>query len=257
MGVEVSTSLADECAKLLDTPYIAGNVDYIPHPEDKNFGVPSDCLKFNAAVLFINTRCNTRVLQKNNKRTALKIHNTLLHALTELARQNNGEVIISGASGISGLYAFFTGKDQNHNTDAFNFPVTGNAASFASAGTYAALKTALQLTHLFTFRESDLYSRLKKYSALDFSIGIDYGNILCASSEAGLLYFGPCLEKPVTISNRIAPPNYIGITRLAYTLIPENLLTGLRIKKKTSWRSRFVTTTNGLETMYICRIGSR
>ncbi len=279
-------SVSEKIASLLDTVYTADNVDYIPEKDEVNVQSPGDCLKFNAAVLYLNTRCNTRVLQKNNKRTAVKIHHAYLQALTEIARLYNGEVKMAGTTGI---YVLFTGAPGENALPEAPQPayvakkiLPDAELNLAGAAATDAVDTALQFMRLFTSRESGLFARMKKYSALEFTIGIDYGNILYASADirqfspayngqasltdspvsqlniqpadTGPLFIGACMEKPVLISNRIRPPYYVGISRLVYTLLPDDLLADYEVKSKApSWRSRFFSTTGGLETMYMVR----
>ncbi|RZK68208.1 MAG: hypothetical protein EOO85_24740 [Pedobacter sp.] len=110
---------------------------------------------------------------------------------------------------------------------------------------------------------SGINTLLAKYSAVDFGIGLDDGNILCAKVGVGgdnntkdLIWIGNPVNKSVVISNECKASYHIGISSRVYN----NLLDDVKYGKKKDymgierevdmWQSYYVTYNGKQEVFY-------
>lgn len=86
--------------------------------------------------------------------------------------------------------------------------------------------------------EEGINELLKKYSKLDFGIGIDHGNILCTKVGVGgehnrdIFWIGNPVNKSTVLGDNSKKPNHIAISKHVY----DNLLDPVKYgKQKNAW----------------------
>ena len=193
--------------EIIDTNVTIQEVNYIPDLTDNKLTFNGAGVKFHAAVLYIDMRDSTEVLNKHNRPTIAKIHKAYLHTTVKIATSLGGEVrSFNGDS----VLAFFQGNTKS----AIN----------------SAVKAAMNICYMITNKESGINELLAKYSAVNFGIGIDFGKILCTKIGVGhdnntqdLIWIGNSVNKSVVISDDCEASNYIGISWIIYNNLSDEL----------------------------------
>jgi adenylate cyclase len=197
---------------ILETNFTYEEVTFVPEITNSRLTFNSTGLKFTATVLYIDMRDSTEALNKHNKPTIAKIHKAYLHTTVKIATALGGEVrSFNGDS----VLAFFQGTTQQSLSNA--------------------VKAAMQIRYMIANSDSGINNLLAKYSAVNFGIGLDYGNILCAKVGVGgdnntkdLIWIGNSINKSVIISDECSASYYIGISKLVY----DNLLDEVKFGEK-------------------------
>lgn len=192
---------------IVDENFTITDITYVPKLDDPNLTFGNTGLKFDATTVFIDMRGSTEVLNNHNKTTVAKIHMSYFHAIVKIANSNNGHV--RSFNGDSALI-FFQGKSKQALSDA--------------------VITAMKVKYLLSDNTDGINTILKKYSEIDFGIGIDYGEVLCTKIGIGgdhnrdLFWVGNCVNKSTVIGNECKSPNHVGISKVVY----DNLLEGAK-----------------------------
>ena len=97
-----------------------------------------------------------------------------------------------------------------------------------------AVKAAMQMKYMISDKEGGINNQLKKYSPIDFGIGIDDGKILCTkvgiagTNNRDLIWVGNPVNKAVVLSDFSKSPRHIAISSLVYTNLLDNVKYGKR-----------------------------
>jgi class 3 adenylate cyclase len=111
----------------------------------------------------------------------------------------------------------------NGNVRSFN----GDSALIFFHGNYketmsTAVKCAMQIKYMLANTDSEVNKKLKKYSELDFGIGIDHGNVLCTKIGIGgdhnrdIFWIGNSVNKSTVLGDQSKSPNHIAISSYIY-----------------------------------------
>lgn len=230
MGVKMLMSLKKDITSkvntIINSNFEVEEVKYVPDITDNKLTFGNKGLKFRATVLHIDMRGSTKILNNHNKTTVAKIHMAYFHTIVKIAGSLGGYVrSFNGDS----MLVFFPGTSK----------VTISNA----------VKAAMQMKYMISNKESGINNILSKYSAIDFGIGLDEGEILCTkigvggdNNNKGLFWAGNAVNKSVRLSDLAKKPNHICISSYVhYNLIDEvkyttgkNLL--LLMQKKNMWQ---------------------
>lgn len=214
MGLK--NDITEKVKEILDTNFLNVDIAYVPEITDTKLTFGNKGLKFEATVLYIDLRDSTKILNKHNKSTIAKIHKAYLYTTVKIAKSLGGEVrSFNGDS----VLAFFQGTTQNTLSNA--------------------VKAAMKIRYMIANAESGINTLLEKYSAVDFGIGIDDGNILCVKVGIGgdentkdLIWIGNAVNKSVMISDECKAEYYIGISSYVYNNLNDEVKYGT---KKNAW----------------------
>jgi adenylate cyclase len=132
-------------------------------------------------------------LNKHNKASVAKMHMAYFHTLVKIAKSLGGEVrSFNGDS----MLVFFQGTTKQTLSNA--------------------VQAAMQMKYMITNSQSGINKYLTQYSALNFGIGLDDGEILCTkiglggdSNNQDLMWIGNCVNKSTAISDKCQDPNHI------------------------------------------------
>lgn len=226
--------------EIIDTNFQIEDITYVPEITDSKLTFGNKGLKFEATVLYIDLRDSTKILNKHNRATIAKIHKAYLHTTVKIATSLGGEVrSFNGDS----VLAFFQGTTK---------------LSLSNA-----VVAAMQIRYMISHSESGINTLLAKYSAVDFGIGLDHGNILCVKVGVGgdantkdLIWIGNAVNKSVVISDHCKADEYIGISSHVYNNLNDEVKYGIQKdywgneQKVDMWTSYRVMYNGSYETFY-------
>ena len=200
-------NIAKKAKEILDNNFQIEKVSYVPDISDSKLTFGSKGLLFEATVLHIDLRGSTTLLNKHNRATLAKIHKVYFHAIITIADIFNGE--IRSFNGDS-MLVFFQGTTKQ--------------------SLCTAVKAAMKMRYMLSIDEGGVSKLLKKYTEINFGIGIDDGNILCAkfgkggvSNKNDLVWLGNAVNKSVKISDTRKSPHYIGISSYVYSNLTDEV----------------------------------
>jgi adenylate cyclase len=180
-------------------------ISYIPRIDDTKLTFLNTGLEFEATVIFIDMRGSTATLNKHNKTTVAKIHMSYFHTIVKIANANNGHV--RSFNGDSALI-FFQGTTKDSLSNA--------------------VLTAMKIKYMVSDDKQGINKLLKKYSEVDFGIGMDNGKILATKvgisggHNRDLFWIGNCVNKSTVIGNECRSPTHIGISSHVYGNLNDN-----------------------------------
>lgn len=185
---------------ILKDKFEVKEVSYIPKIDDSKLTFGNTGLKFTGSVLFIDMRGSTEVLNNHNRTTVAKLHMSFFHTIVKIANSLDGNV-------------------RSFNGDSALIFFHGNYKETIST----AVKCAMQIKYMIDNSESGINEILKKYSKLDFGIGIDHGNVLCTKVGIGgehnrdLFWIGNCVNKSTVLGDQSKKPNHVSISSHVYS----------------------------------------
>lgn len=191
--------IKNKVKSILDEKFEVKDISYIPKIDDTKLTFGNTGLKFTGSVLFIDMRSSTEVLNSHNKTTVAKLHMAFFHTIVKIANSLNGNV--RSFNGDSALIFFQGDYIQTIST---------------------AVECAMKIKYMIDNSESGINELLKKYSKLDFGIGIDHGNILCTKVGIGgehnrdLFWIGNSVNKSTVLGDKSSRPNHISISEYVY-----------------------------------------
>jgi class 3 adenylate cyclase len=198
-------------SSILDNKFSTEEISYVPDLEDTKLTFGNTGLEFEATVLFIDMRGSTEVLNKHNKSTVAKIHMSYFHTIVKIANSLGGQVrSFNGDS----LLVFLQGTTKNTLSNA--------------------VKAAMQMKYMISNDDSGINGLLKKYTPIDFGIGIDDGKILCTkvgiagTNNRDLIWVGNSVNKSVVLSDLSKSPNHIAISSRVYDCLLDDVKYGVR-----------------------------
>jgi class 3 adenylate cyclase len=185
---------------ILDEKFETTDVTYIPKIDDSKLTFGNTGLKFTGSSLFIDVRGSTKVLNENNRTTVAKLHMAFFHAIVKIANSLDGHV-------------------RSFNGDSALIFFQGNLKKTLST----AVKCAMQIKYIIDNSEEGINELLKKYSKLNFGIGVDHGNIICTKVGVGgehnrdLFWIGNAVNKSTVLGDQSSSPNHISISSYVYS----------------------------------------
>ena len=188
---------------ILDDKFTVTDITYIPKIDDSKLTFGNTGLKFTGSVLFIDMRGSTKLLNSHNKTTVAKLHMAYFHTIVKIANSLDGNV-------------------RSFNGDSALIFFEGNYKETIST----AVKCAMQIKYMIDNSSSGINELLKKYSKLDFGIGIDHGDVLCTKVGVGgehnrdLFWIGNSVNKSTRLGDQSKSPKHISISSYVY----DNLL---------------------------------
>lgn len=181
--------------------FLVEEVSYVPTISNSKLTFGCKGLEFEATVLYIDMRGSTSILNTHTKRVVAKIHMLYYHAIVKIAKDTEGEI-------------------RSFNGDSLLVFYQGTTKESLSKAVKAAMKMKYAINEL-------LNDNLKRYTDIDFGIGIDHGKILATKVGVGgadetkdLIWIGNAVNKSTKISDKCKSNYNIGISRYVY----ENLL---------------------------------
>lgn len=228
--MSLKEDIRNKVKTIVDGSFDVKDIDYVPTIDDSKLTFGNTGLSFYSTVLFIDMRGSTEVLNKHHKTTVAKIHMSYFHTIVKIANANNGHV--RSFNGDSALI-FFQGNTKDSLSDA--------------------VRTAMKIKYMLSDSSDGINTILKKYSEVDFGIGIDHGKVLCTKVGVGgnhnrdLFWVGNCVNKSTVVGNNCKSPYHIGISNFVY----DNLTDSAKIggDKKNMW-TRGLFEYNGITEYY-------
>jgi adenylate cyclase len=192
--------IIDDVNIILDNKFDVDEIEYVPEISDSKLIFGNYGLQFEATVLYIDMRESTSILEKHNKPVVAKIHMAYFKTIVKIAKSLGGEVrSFNGDS----MLVFFQGTTKNTLSNA--------------------VKAAMMIQYMIDSSDG-INNQLKKYSKIDFGIGIDDGKILCTKiglarnpNNQDLIWIGDAVNKSTIISDTRKSPNHIGISSYVYS----------------------------------------
>lgn len=157
---------------------------------------------------------NLPLLQKTSKRLAARVYKMYYHALKEVCKETGGHFNCFSPDSFLLVY-----PKENHDSSYV-------------------VDTALRIADLFSVQ---LREPFEKHCHLNFSMGIDHGNVLGTKVTSDhnfqhIAWYGTTIDKAKTICQKSLRPFYVGISGTVYHHLNEDLLTTtkhiLGIKKR-------------------------
>ena len=188
---------------VLEEKFEITDICYVPRIDDPKLTFGNTWLKFTGSVLFIDMRSSTKVLNDPNRTTVAKLHIAFFHTIVKIA--NTHGVNVRSFNGDSALI-FFHG----------NLKVTITTE----------VVCAMQIKYMIDNSEAGINELLKKYSKLNFGIGVDHGNILCTKVGVGgehnkdIFWIGNAVNKSTVLGDNSQSPSHLSISKYVY----DNLL---------------------------------
>jgi len=197
--LSLKLKIENKASEVIDNKFDITEVTTVPNIDDTRLTFGNTGLKFTATVLYIDMRGSTKLLSNHNRSTTAKLHMVYFHTIVSIANSLGGSVRSFNGDG---MLVFFQGDTKD---------------SLSTA-----VKSAMQMVYMLTHTDSKVRQKLAKYSAIDFGIGMDHGNILCTkagksgSNNRDLVWLGHAVNKSVKIGDELSSPNRIGISSHVY-----------------------------------------
>lgn len=185
---------------ILDEKFEVTDVTYVPKIDDPKLTFGNKGLRFTGSSLFIDIRGSTQVLNDKNRTTVAKLHMSFFHTIVKIANSTNGNV-------------------RSFNGDSALIFFEGNYKKTLSS----AVSCAMQIKFMIDNSESGINELLKKYSKLNFGIGVDHGNILCTKVGIGgehnrdIFWIGNAVNKSTVLGDKSSSPHHISISSHVYS----------------------------------------
>lgn len=199
----VSDDIIKQAKDYLAGDYEIEETDTIPEPKDVPFGKKAKLMQLCA--FCIDMRGSTKLLLEHHKQTAVKYHKAFLYATAKVVLNKGG--IIRSYNGDS-LLAFWPAKTKGQISDC--------------------VKAAMNAKWLLNDK---LKSNFDEYQAIDFGIGIDWGDVLIAragvardANNNDLIFIGKCVNYAVAIADSACGSHHIGISTSTYDNLTDELI---------------------------------
>ena len=185
---------------ILDEKFQVTDITYVPKIDDPKLTFGNTGLKFTGSSLFIDLRGSTAVLNTHNKPIVAKLHMAFFHTIVKIANSLDGNV--RSFNGDSALI-FFQGTLKETLSKA--------------------VKCGMKIKYMIDNSEGGINELLKKYSKLDFGIGIDHGNIICTKVGVGgehnrdIFWIGNPVNKSTVLGDSSKAPQHISISSFVYS----------------------------------------
>ena len=213
----MKSGIDTKVAEIIDDVFETSDITYVPDINDTKLTFGNKGLKLTATVLYIDMRGSTAVLNNHNRTSVAKIHKAYFHTIVTIAKSLGGEVRSFNGDG---MLVIFQGTTKTKLSDA--------------------VSAAMQMKWMLTSSDSKVKKKMKKYTSVDFGIGIHYGDILCSKvgiageNNRDLVWIGNAVNKSVKIGDKIH--NDIGISSTVY----ENLEDRVKYVIEKDWNDNDV-----------------
>ncbi|HVL69289.1 MAG TPA: adenylate/guanylate cyclase domain-containing protein [Vicinamibacterales bacterium] len=195
----------DDAKKVVDDffsgKYTVTDTEKIPSVEDLTFG--KNGKKIELAMLFIDIRESTAIVDATRRVTAARMYKTFLWGVTKIARENDGEICSFNGDGV--LAAFAGGMKRT------------NAAKAALQMRW--FGTELLKPKMDEYFEENTQLQGKEF---DFGIGIDSGDVLVVrggirgENNNDLVWVANATNYAVKLSKEGSSPYYVCISERVY-----------------------------------------
>lgn len=198
--------IEDKVTEIIDSNFDVSEVTVVPDIEDSRLTFGNKGLRFEATVLYIDMRGSTEILNKHNRVSVAKLHSAYFHTIVTIAKSLGGEVRSFNGDG---MLVFFQGTTKRTLSNA--------------------VKAAMQMKYMLTSDDSRVKTKMQKYSAVNFGIGLDDGNILCTkvgisgTNNRDLVWIGNPVNKSVKLGDTREAPYHIGISSYVYTNLEDDV----------------------------------
>ena len=202
----MKSDIEEKVTDIIDSSFVVENINVVPDLGDTRLTFSNKGLQFEATILYIDMRESTKILNKHNKTTIAKLHMAYFHTIVKIANQLGGDVRSFNGDG---MLVFFQGTTK---------------ISLSNA-----VKAAMKMKYMLTDSDSKVSKKLKKYSALNFGIGLDDGKILCTkvgisgTNNRDLVWVGNPVNKSVKIGDMLEAPNHVGISSYVYNNLTDEM----------------------------------
>ena len=202
--------IKNKVKSILDDKFTITDVKYIPKLDDSKLTFGNTGLRFKGSILFIDMRGSTEVLNNHNKSTVAKLHKSFYHTIVKIANSVDGHV-------------------RSFNGDSALIFFEGNLKATLSK----AVECGMKIKYAIDNSDLGINELLKKYSKLDFGIGIDHGEILCTKVGVGgehnrdNFWIGNPVNKSTVLGDQSNKPNHVSISKYVY----DNLLDSAKFGK--------------------------
>lgn len=202
--------ITNKVKSIIDEKFETTEVSYVPKLDDGKLTFGNTGLKFTGSSLYIDLRGSTKVLNKHNRATVAKLHMSFFHTIVKIANSLGGNV-------------------RSFNGDSALIFFHGNLKKTLSK----TVKCAMQIKYMIANSESGINTKLKKYSELNFGIGIDHGEILCTKVGIGgehnrdLFWVGNAVNRSTVLGDQAKGPCHLNISNFIYI----NLLDDVKLGK--------------------------
>lgn len=198
--MSIVENILTKTASLSDVEYsysITSDFNYIDTLDDDCSAIVMD-----ATVVYFEIK-NLQVLLKTGKRLAARVYKMYYHVLQE---------VCNATDGVLNCYS--------PNSFLIIYPKEKHDISYV-------VNTALKIADLFSIK---LREPFEKHCHLNFSMGIDNGNILGTkvisdNKHQHVSWFGLTIDKAKTICQKSIRPFYVGVSGTVFHHLSEDLLT--------------------------------
>jgi class 3 adenylate cyclase len=196
----MKTSIENKVSAVIDEKFEIEDIKYVPDIDNSKLTFGNSGLRFTATVLYIDMRQSTKILNKHNRATVAKLHIAYFHTIVKIATSLGGDVRSFNGDG---MLVFFQGDTKQSLSQA--------------------VKAAMKMKYMLTSSDSKVKTKLEKYSALNFGIGLDHGKILCTkvgisgTNNRDLVWVGNAVNKSVKVGDNLEAPYHIGISKFVYS----------------------------------------
>ncbi|MFX0198809.1 MAG: adenylate/guanylate cyclase domain-containing protein [Candidatus Hodarchaeota archaeon] len=190
--------------EIIDGDFEVIDITDVPDIDDSRLTFGNKGLKFETTTLYIDMRGSTSVLNKHNRTTVAKLHKAYFHTIVTIAKSLGGEVRSFNGDG---MLVFFQGTTKK---------ILSNA-----------VEAAMKMKWMLSSDDSKVKTKMKKYSSVDFGIGIDDGKIICSkvgisgANNRDLVWIGNAVNKSVKIGDKLH--GSIGISSRVYTNLEDRV----------------------------------
>lgn len=236
--MSLKKKILDKVESIVQEKFEPEEVTYVPQIDNPKLTFGNTGLLFEATVLFIDMRGSTKVLNSHYKSSVAKIHKAYFYTIVKIAKKHGGE--IRSFNGDS-MLVFFQGTTKD---------ILNNA-----------VQAAMQMKYMFESASPSVNDKIKKYSSIDFGIGIDNGKILCskigmssAYDNKDLVWIGNAVNKSTRLGDTAKHPNNIVISDRIYKYLSDN--TKYHDKTKNNmWKKTTFFYNGNKENAYYTNIG--
>lgn len=238
--MSLEQNITEKVKAIVDEEFKIEDINYVPEISNPKLTFGNTGLKFEATVLYIDMRGSTDILNRHNKDSVAKMHMAYFHTLVKIAKSLSGDVrSFNGDS----MLVFFQGTTKESLSNA--------------------VIAAMKMKYMISNSQSGINKYLAKYSALNFGIGLDEGDILCTKIGVGgdennqdLMWIGNCVNKSTAISAKCQCPNHIGISKYVYDNLNDSAKYGNKenawgiVEKVDMWNLKYFNYNGKLEAFY-------
>lgn len=198
--MELSTQIQEKVKNIIYQDFISSDNNSIPDISNSKLTFGNTGIYFEATVLYIDLRNSSILLDKHKYTSIAKIHLSYFYAILQIIKNNGGEVrSFNGDS----MLVLFEGKSNK----SINL----------------AVRSAMEIKYIIDDEKKGINNLLKKYSKIDYGIGVDCGKIMCTKIGLGrnqnhqdLIWIGKAINRSTVISDNCNNPNNIGISKSVY-----------------------------------------